>query len=154
MSLGNAFPAEFARTQIERQLKPGSVLKFLARMDDGKIHEKRFIVLNINEKTFTCVINSKISPLLARNQNAAICQVSIAVDSHDFMERDSHVDCSRVRSYDTSDVIDQLCKNPKWILGEITEVLKNEISAGLKASKTVPIAVARQCCESLLVSKL
>jgi hypothetical protein len=154
MSLGNAFPAGFARIQIERQLKPGMVVKFLARMDDGKIHEKRFVVLDINEKSFTCVINSKISPLLARNQNAAMCQVSIAVAFHTFMERDSHVDCSRVRSYDTSDVIDQLCKNPTWILGKITEELRDEINAGLKASKTVPPAIAKQCCDSLSEAKL
>jgi hypothetical protein len=154
MSLGNAFPAGFARIQIERQLQPGVVVKFLARMDDGQIHEKRFVILDVNEKSFTCVINSQVSPLLSKNPNSAMCQVEMEVSSHQFMKRDSHVDCSRVRSYETSNVLDQLCKNPEWVLGLITEDLRDEISAALKASKTVPVALAKQCCDALLDAEL
>lgn len=146
MSLGRLFPADYARTQIERQLQPGVVVKFMAEMDDGKMHEKRFVVLDVNERTFTCVINSRISAFVARDQNKAQCQVSIKADQHPFMSWDSHVDCSRIRTYSRSELIDQLCANPEWILGMTTPELREQIVAAIKTSKTIPSALAAQCC--------
>jgi hypothetical protein len=149
MSLGNAFPASFAQAQIKRQLKPGTVVKLSFVMDDGKLHEKRFIVLNISDETLTCVINSKISPLLSTRPHLLKCQVLVKASLHPFMDWDSHADCSRVRSYPTAEVISQLCREPSWIMGEITESLRDDILAGLKASITTSPAITKLCCESL-----
>lgn len=149
MSLGNVFPASFAQAQIKRQLKPGTVIKLSVIMDDGKPHEKRFIVLNVSDDTLTCVINSQISPLLSKRPHLLKCQVLVKASLHPFMSWDSHADCSRVRSYPTSDVISQLCNQPSWVLGEITECLRDDILSGLKASITTSPAITKLCCESL-----
>ncbi|MDU8417000.1 hypothetical protein RYA60_01865 [Pseudomonas syringae] len=149
MSLGSFFPADFARMQIERQLQPGVVVKFSAEMDDGKVHEKRFVVLDASENTFTCVINSRISRFIASDANKLKCQVAILASQHPFMSWDSHVDCSRVRTYSRAEVIDQLCTNPEWILGVIALELRDEIVGALKASRTIPATVIAHCCASL-----
>lgn len=149
MSLGNAFPAGFAHAQIKRQLKAGMVIKLEAVMDDGRLHEKRFVVLDVSDDTLTCVMNSRISPLISNNSHTLKCQVVIDCVSHDFMDHDSHIDCSRVRPYSTAEVIAQLCKNPHWILGQITIQLRDQILAGLKASITTRPSITNKCCESL-----
>lgn len=150
MSLGSFFPADYARMQIERQLQPGVVVKFLADMDDGKTHEKRFIVLDVTENTFTCVINSKISPFIIKDPNKIKCQVLIGAEEHPFMSWDSHVDCSRIRVYSRSELVDQLCNNPEWILGMTTPELRDQIVGAIKAARTIPLALATQCCAALV----
>ncbi len=64
MALGSAFPRGFVKSQIQRQLRPGTVIKMRQTMDDGLIHEKRFVIAAINELTVTFIINTAISPFL------------------------------------------------------------------------------------------
>ena len=64
MALGSSFPPEFLRGQIQRQLVPGAVIKLRAVMDDGKLQEKRFVVLHVDENTVCCVINSVVGAFL------------------------------------------------------------------------------------------
>lgn len=66
MALGASFPPGFLEVQIRRNLVPGAVIKLCQKMDDGKVHEKRFVVLHVDENTTTCVINSEISAFLLR----------------------------------------------------------------------------------------
>ena len=61
MSFGSRFPPGFLKTQIERQLKPGTVIKLYRHMDDSQFHEKCYVVMYVDEHTVTCVINSVIS---------------------------------------------------------------------------------------------
>ena len=149
MPLGNFFPADFARTQIERQLQPGMVVKFMAEMDDGGVHEKRFVILTATDSTFTCVINSQISAFITCRPQLAICQVPIDKANHSFMSWDSHVACSRIRTYTRSEVLDQLCKNPKWILGMVSIDVLTEISSAIGRSKSIPKAISSQCCAAI-----
>ncbi|WP_160055757.1 hypothetical protein [Pseudomonas sp. R84] len=118
----------------------------MAEMDDGRMHEKRFVVLDVSEDTFTCVINSRISAFIAKNENKAKCQVQIEASQHPFMSWDSHVDCSRIRTYSRTELVDQLCAHPEWILGMTTPELRERIIAAIKISKTIPSALAAQCC--------
>jgi hypothetical protein len=149
MSLGNAFPASFAQAQITRQLKAGMVIKLQTKMDDGQFLEKRFVVLDISDDTLTCVMNSRISNFITSKPAKLKCQVMIDVAAHNFMDHDSHIDCSRVRPYPTAFVIEQLCKNPHWVLGQISEQLRDDICAGLKASITTAPSITKKCCSSL-----
>ena len=59
MNLGSGFPDDFRLAQIRRRLKPGVVIELFRRMDDGRLHEKRFVVLHVDAHTTTCVINRK-----------------------------------------------------------------------------------------------
>ena len=68
MSLGSGFPPDFLRQRVQAQLRPGAVIKLVRKMDDGLLHEKRFVVLHVDETTVTCVINSRISRHLSHGR--------------------------------------------------------------------------------------
>jgi hypothetical protein len=149
MALGASFPPAFLEAQIRRRLVPGAVIKLRQQMDDGNVHEKRFVVIQVDEATTTCVINSQISAFLVQNPSMLRCQVSMPAASHTFMSHDSHVDCSRARSYRTETVIRDLVAQPDWVLGSITLDLRDSMIAALKFAPTLSAKQAKQYCESL-----
>jgi hypothetical protein len=68
---------------------------------------------------------------------------------HDFMDHDSHIDCSRVRSFMTDDVVADLMTRPEWVLGDAADSCRHDISAGLKASHTLSATDVEWLCNSL-----
>lgn len=149
MSLGSSFPPAFRKAQIARQLKPGAVIKLIRKMDDGRIHEKRYVVMHVDESTITSVINSEISAFISNRPALLKCQVSMPSSTHIFMPHDSHVDCSRPRQFATSDVVLDLMSKPDWVLGQITTDLRDEIVAAIKFSETISSADVELLCQSL-----
>ena len=137
MSLGSGFPDDFRQAQIRRRLKPGVVIKLFRKMDDGRLHEKRFVVLHVDAHTTTCVINSEISAFIRARPALLRSQVRMRLEQHDFMDRDSHIDCSRVRSFLTDEVIADLMTRPEWILGDASETCRQDIISGIKTSETL-----------------
>ena len=154
MALGNAFPKELALASIKRQLLPGTVVKFKAVMDDGKEHEKRYVILRADDSTLTCVINSEIPKLVQRNPALLQCQVKIDKAGHPFMDWDSHIDCSRVRHYPTDEVCQQLMNNPQWVLGRVLQDISEEIRSALKFSPLETATKIHSCCISLESAQL
>ena len=152
MSLGSRFPPAYRRAQIERQLKPDTVIKLVRKMDDGQLHEKRYVVMHVDERTITSVINSAISAFV-RNRDALLrCQVAMASATHRFMQHDSHVDCSRARHFATAEVVEELMTKPDWVLGQITSDLRDDIIGAIKFSETISAADVALLCESLASS--
>ena len=149
MSLGSSFPPAFIEAQIRRQLAPGAVIKLRQVMDDGVLQEKRFVVLHVDERTITCVINSQVGAFLNARPALLTCQVAMSAVAHDFMSHDSHVDCSRARTYRTSDVVRELVAQPGWVLGTITTELRDAMVAALKFSPTLSAAEVAALCASL-----
>jgi hypothetical protein len=149
MSLSQAFPPEMAAASVLRNLKPGSVIKLIVEMDDGIKHEKRFVVLYADETTFCCVINSEINKFIARRKELLRCQVEIKAADHPFMLRDSHIDCSRIRRYKTTEICAQLTENAGRLLGSITPDLANEMISALKYSTLESPRLIEMCCDSL-----
>lgn len=149
MTLGQAFPPGLAATSIRRQLRPGAVIKLRRVMDDGQIHEKRFVVIHVDERTVTCVINSAISVFVQTRPAMLRCQVAMPAAAHSFMEHDSHVDCSRTHAYATNDVMRDLVKEPGWVLGAIAAGLRDEMLAALKFSPVLSSHEVEVLCASL-----
>jgi hypothetical protein len=106
-------------------------------MDDGRVREKRFVLLAVDETTVTCVINSRINDFIKHRPDLLRCQVVMPRSAHPFMDHDSHVDCSRTRSYATADVVRDLAAGPEWILGSVSPELREEIVAALKCAPTL-----------------
>jgi hypothetical protein len=150
MALGSAFPRGFVVSQLQRQLRPGTVIKMRQTMDDGLIHEKRFVIAAINELTITFIINTAINPFLKARPALLKCQVNMPVADHSFMSHDSSVDCSRTRSYATNEVIQDLVEQPDWILGSISTELRASIVAAIKFSPTLSAKEVAELCESLI----
>jgi hypothetical protein len=149
MALGSAFPRGFVEAQIQRQLKPGTVIKMRQTMDDGTIHEKRFVVVAVSDQTVTFVINTAISAFLQARPALLKCQVAMRVANHAFMAHDSHVDCSRTRSYATNEVVRDLVTQPDWVLGTISADLRVAMVAAIKFAPALTAKEAVQLCASL-----
>jgi hypothetical protein len=149
MALGSAFPRAFLEAQIQRRLKPGMVIKMRQTMDDGAIHEKRFVVVVVNENTVTFVINTAISAFLQSRPALLKCQVVMPVADHTFMRHDSHIDCSRTRTYATREVVSELVAQPDWVLGSISDMLRADILAAIKFSPVLSANDVAQLCLSL-----
>jgi hypothetical protein len=149
MALGSAFPRGFVEAQIQRQLKPGTVIKMRQLMDDGAVHEKRFVVVAVTDHTVTFVINTAISAFLQARPALLKCQVVMPMADHAFMSHDSRVDCSRTRSYGTNEIVRDLASQPDWVLGAISNELRVAMVAAIKFSPTLSAKEAAQLCESL-----
>ncbi|MFC5437127.1 hypothetical protein ACFPME_11195 [Rhodanobacter umsongensis] len=148
MSLKDAFPPAYQEQHVRKNLVPGTVIRFEARMDDGEIQPKRFVVLDSSDNTLTVVINSDLNAIL-KARDLLVCQVTMPVSQHPFMKRDSNIDCSRVRAYDTEELVRQLVATPDWLLGSISEDTRNQMLAALKQSRTESPQVIRACCRNL-----
>ncbi len=72
------------------------------------------------------------------------------VADHSFMSHDSNVDCSRIRSYATNEVVQDLAEQPDWVLGSISTELRASIVAAIKFSPTLSAKEVAMLCESLL----
>lgn len=148
MSLGEAFPKGFRKAAIERRLKPGAVIKVVQRMDDGKEHIKRFVVMSVSENVIACVMNSEINRIISSNPDIMRCQVSLS-GNLPYTDRDCHLDCSRLRHLNKEDVIEQLSQDPALVLGAIDATTRDEIVAAIKYSPVIPPVEAVACCEAL-----
>lgn len=146
MTLGDHFPDGLVRVFVNRHLAPGAVIKLYVRMDDGHMHEKRFVVLTSDETTVTLVINSSISGFIAARPDMLKCQVAMPKHAHPFMDHDSQVDCSRTRVYDTAEVVAQLTGNIHWLLGRISPDLRDDIVAALKRAPTLSVVEVKNLC--------
>jgi hypothetical protein len=146
MSLGDYFPEAFKKASAARSVAPGMVIKIEAVMDDGQVHEKRFLVVHVDERTVACVINSEIHPLILKNPSVLKCQVEIEPNDHPFMEWSSHIDCSKVWKYSTEAVIDSVTERPDWVLGMINDTLRDQVVASIKfAPQIAPIDKGIYC---------
>lgn len=149
MILGDSFPKDLVLASIRRHIQPGAILKFRFVMDDGQEQEKRFLVLAVDDETLTCVINSNIPQLALKTPALLTCQVKLDRSRHEFMDWDSHIDCSRVRRYPTVEIEGQLIQNKNWILGKLHSELRDEVLTALKFSITESPVIINNCCAAL-----
>ena len=149
MSLANAFGPAMAKASAKRQLVPGAVVKMFQKMDDGNEQEKWFVVVDVNQWTITCVINTNVPKLIQRNASLLKCQVPVAKADHPFMSHDSNLDCTKVMSFPTSDVLNQLAEKPEWIMGAASNALLTDMITALKITPMLTAAEASSYCSPL-----
>ncbi len=69
---------------------------------------------------------------------------------HEFMDHDSHVDCSQARAYPADAVINELLNHPDWVLGDASKDLKEQMVAALKYAPMIAPADVPELCDALL----
>jgi hypothetical protein len=154
MSLGSVFPPGLVKERIKAQLQPGTVVKYTTAMDDGEIHEKRFVVVDVSDDVLVCVINSRITQFALNRKHLLKCHVLMRHADHDYMSWDSHVDCTQIKRFELKSVINLLAEKPEWILGKISEDLRSEMVRAISEAMTIERILKRQCCESLNAANL
>lgn len=140
---------EFLRAQFQRQLTTGAVIKLSEKMDDGKVQEKRFVVAMVTDKTFCCVINSKVNTFLQSRPALLKCQVLMPHVDHPFMSWDSYVDCASTKAYSSVHVLDEFMKKTGSLLGRVTSALRDNMVSALKFSPALSVKEVTALCIAL-----
>lgn len=154
MGLGDAFSVEMKEAFARRCRLPGAVIRCPQVMDDRKVHEKRFVVLHVDDETLTIVINSELNEFVERTPALRQCQVAMPKADHPFMRWDSFVDCSKIRKYRTQDLVNHLASNTTDAIGTITPELRDQIVSALKHSVTNLPADVKICADALNQAQL
>jgi len=81
VTLGDKFPKAIVAESIERQFQVGTVIKLEGKMDDGKVHLKRYVIAAITEGAFVLVINSEVSKFVQSRPLLLQCHVSMPAAS-------------------------------------------------------------------------
>ena len=142
MSLGDSFPAEL----IRRQLQPGKIV----HLECGFAGKPKFIVAAcISPGPHVLVINSKINNFVANTPDLARCQVKIDQASHSFLSQDSWVACHEVVPFDLGDMHAQIESEPDRLKCSLSDDVKNEVIAAIKYAPTISGRVKNNIIGSL-----
>lgn len=135
--LGANFPAELLRPRIEAALKPGCVVKLLVKFP--QITKEKYLVLVADDdpEYLTFIVNSDINPFIANKPHLLQCQVAIDAASHGFLKYDSHIACHDVLPMKREEVIKSLMTDPAGIKGNVSNRVREQITAAVKFAKTI-----------------
>ena len=141
MSLGDFFPDDFKARFAKRNIDLGSAI--LIKIPDFSINYDKYIIVvakNNAEKSIAyVVINSEANPNVAYNAYLKSLHIKIDKANNPFLERDSFVDCSKLREFSIDKVIAFLKKNPERVVGNVSEdVLKSIHLTIIKATTIEP----------------
>lgn len=149
MSIAHAFPQSMAQKSATRQLVPGAVVKMLQTMHGGKLKEKWFVIIEVNTSTVTCIINTDIPNLYKSNPALLACQIPLAPSTQSFIHHDSHLDCSKVMSFPTSNAVQQLTDKPEWFMGTADAKLLGDMVIALNKTPVLNKAEKARYTSSL-----
>lgn len=150
-TMGNAMPPALRAVRIRAQIAVGCVVKLVRTMDDGREHEKRWLIAEVDAQDVYCfVINSELTAFARNAPRVFAAQVQMPVADHAFMERDSWVDCSKLWTFPLEAVVGDLAGVPEWVLGRIGLTLRDDLSVTLdNAVRTIALVRRRELIQSL-----
>jgi hypothetical protein len=82
-------------------------------------------------------MNTDVPRVIAANPQSLKCQVRLSPKDHAFVDHECHLDCTRVREFQTSEVLAQLADHPEWVLGTVTADLLMDVKSALQHSPTI-----------------
>ncbi|NOT60900.1 MAG: hypothetical protein HOP19_11840 [Acidobacteria bacterium] len=95
-TLGDFFPQEDKKTQLQAALKPGNVF-YLHQDFFNRAKDKYFLLAVCADPPLFFVINSDIPPFIASRPELKMCQILLqATDYPQMLAHDSYVDCKEV----------------------------------------------------------
>lgn len=101
--------------------------------------QKLLVVSSIKAETAFLVINSKIPSFIETKKHLRECQVLIDKASHDFLDHDSYVDCTKTYYEDTPEIFKELVADTGNLKGVVSDSVSNNILEALRNSPTIPI---------------
>jgi fructose-1,6-bisphosphatase len=137
LSLGNAFPPDFRRRQIEQCLVPGAVLYLEVVFPE--VTKDKFLVLvaSPDENYFNFIVNSETNSYIESRAHLNVCQVGIDAASHDFLRYDSKIACHEVLPISKQEIVASLMIDFDRYKGRISVEVKDEIVAAVKHAVTL-----------------
>jgi len=138
MSLGDSFPESFRKSFAERSIDPGAAL--LIHLPTFNISYNKFVIffaMNTLDST-KCgilVINSEINENVNRNAFLKSQHVSIDCARHDFLEKNSFIDCTEIQPQDFQDILNYIMENPEKVCGNVKTDIMEKVTEVLTNSK-------------------
>src|SRR5450759_320835 len=100
--------------------------------------KQKFLVIScIKAETAFLVINSKIPSFIVSKKHLCDCQVLIDKSSHDFLDHDSYVDCTKTYYEDTPEIFKELVADTGNLKGEVSDSVRKNILEALRNSPTI-----------------
>jgi hypothetical protein len=149
LSLGDAFPIEFRRKQIEQQLVPGAVLYLEIQFPE--LTKNKFVVLvgTDDPNLLNVIINSETNPYIAARPHLNVCQVTIDCANHDFLDYDSQIACHQVLPIQKQEIIEALLNDFSRYKGRVSVDVKDGIVAAVKSAVTLSKIVQNHIINAL-----
>jgi len=83
------------------------------------------------------VVNSRVHPFIEARPELAVCQVRLDAPRHEFLRRDSWIDCHQVLTLRTEAVVSELVADMSRLRGRIHQDVLIEIVAAVKRAPTL-----------------
>ena len=135
----------------EENIVPGKILYLnVCFPQEDEAHDKYFVVVGTGTYPLLLKINtSKELPEISQRLKESQFKVKKSV--YPFLAYDSYLDCGTVWStlITTDDIIEQLNREPKRILGDVTDDHKNEIIRRTDKSRSIAPRHKRAIAEAL-----
>ncbi len=146
MSLGDFFPDDLKNQFAKRNIDLGSAI--LIKIPDFSISYDKYIIVvakdNPEKNIAYVVINSEANPNVAYNSYLRSLHIKIDKKDNPFLERDSFVDCSKLREFPIETVVDFLKKNPERAVGNVSESDLKSIHITITAATTIEPYIKRK----------
>lgn len=139
MSLGDFFPDNLKDDFAKRNIDLGNAI--LIKIPDFTItYDKYIIVVAKDDKEVSLayvVINSEANPNIAYNSYLKSLHLKIDKKNNPFLEKDSFVDCSKLREFPIQSVVDFLIKNPERAVGNVSSSVLKSIHLTISTASTI-----------------
>jgi len=139
MSLGDFFPEDLKQKFAERNIDIGQSI--LIKIDNFNINYDKYIVLiGFDKDNIDCgavVINSEINENLFPTNYLKSLHVEIDVQNHSFLEYNSFINCSEIKTYQKQQLIDFLKTNPERLVGNIGIDVLKKVHLTLMSARTI-----------------
>jgi len=148
--IGDFFPEGERRESAARQLTAGRVLYLMC--DFTHPPKNKFVVVAApDDPPLLLVLNSKIHPYIIARPDLRDCQATLTAKEHDFLSRDSFLDCSRTyESMSRETILWQLVGDVSRVKGELSATARIEVVEMIRRAKTIS-AVHRSRILAVLV---
>jgi len=139
MNLGDFFPDDLKNQFAKRNVDIGSAI--LIKIPDFSINYDKYIIIvakdNAEKNIAYVVINSEINSKVAYNSYLKSLHIKINKTNNPFLEKDSFVDCSKLREFSINNVVDFLTNNPERVVGNVSSDVLKLIHATITIAKTI-----------------
>ena len=139
MNLGDFFPDEIKKEFAERNIEIGSAL-FIKIPEVNNRYPKYIVIVSENEKELLIayvVINSKINKNVFPTSYLKSLHVKIGSLKNDFLENDSYIDCTKIRTHKKDDIFKFIKKYPEKVCGNIDEETLKKVHNTITIAKTI-----------------
>jgi hypothetical protein len=120
---------------IRKRLVPGCIVWLHCSFT--RPPKDKFLVLGSLDPPLWLIINSRVHPFIVKKAALASCQVTIDKKEHQFLNHDSFIDCTGVHRVAMDEVYSQVEQDFKRLKGNVSDEVKVQILAAVKAGLTL-----------------